>query len=112
MAAVINQKQRFIQDMDGSVISCTELVNCLDDGTIQTRNSMKYHSREIKRKFGIQFKYHYLRHTYGTMLANMNLPAHILKNQMGHARIQVTMQYYVANTDDSIKILKEIVNQL
>ena len=47
-AAVRAQKQRFIEDLDGSMISCCELVNCLPDGTIQTVNSMKYPSREIK----------------------------------------------------------------
>ena len=67
-AAIRQQKQRFIEDLNGSVISCTELVNCLSDGTIQTENSMKYPSREIKRKLNINFKYQYLRHTYGTLM--------------------------------------------
>ena len=63
LAAVREQKQRFIDDLDGSKVSSTELVNCLPNGTIQTVNSMKYPSREIKQKMGIDFKYHYLRHT-------------------------------------------------
>ena len=51
--AVREQKQRFIEDLDGKNISSTELVNCLPDGTIQTVNSMKYPTRHIKEKLGM-----------------------------------------------------------
>jgi len=43
----------------------------LYDGKIQTVNSMKYPTREIKHNLHIEFKYHYLRHTYGTFMAEM-----------------------------------------
>ena len=54
------QKMRIIDDLDGSKIPSTDLVNCLPNGTIQTLNSFKYPTREIKSKLGIAFKYHYL----------------------------------------------------
>ncbi len=111
-AAVRAQKQRFIEDLDGNVISCTELVNCLSDGTIQTVNSMKYPTREIKSKLGINFKYHYLRHTYGTMMAEMNTPAHLLCNQMGHGSIRVTQLYYLAVSDLGVETLQANLNLL
>ena len=111
-AAVRAQKQRFIEDLDGSMISCCELVNCLPDGTIQTVNSMKYPTREIKDKLGIDFKYHYLRHTYGTLMAEMNTPAHLLCNQMGHGNIHVTQLYYLAVSETGIDVLKKNLNQL
>jgi integrase len=71
-AALRMQNRRLIEDLDGTQIYSTDLVNCLPDGKIQTVNSMKYPTREIKSKLGIQFKYHYLRHTYGTMMAELN----------------------------------------
>ena len=111
-AAVRAQKQRFIEDLDGSTISCTELVNCLFDGTIQTVNSMKYPSREIKEKLGINFKYHYLRHTYGTLMAEMNTPTHLLCNQMGHGNIHVTQLYYLAVSKTGIEVLQKNLNNL
>ncbi len=111
-AAVRAQKQRFIEDLDGSIISCCELVNCLPDGTIQTVNSMKYPTREIKSRFGIEFKYHYLRHTYGTLMADMNTPMHLLCNQMGHGNIHVTQLYYLAVSESGIDALKRNLNQL
>ena len=110
-AAVREQKQRFIDDLDGSKISSTELVNCLPNGQIQTVNSMKYPTREIKR-MGINFKYHYLRHTYGTMMAELNTPQHLLCAQMGHAYIHVTQKYYLAVTKSGVDLLKSNINLL
>ena len=110
--ALREQKQRFIDDLDGGRISSVELVNCLPDGTIQTVNSFKYPSREIKAKFGIPFKYHYLRHTYGTMMAEMNTPAHLLCNQMGHGNIHVTQKYYLAISKMGIDALQANINRL
>lgn len=106
------QNQRFVQDIDGTLISSTELVNSLSDGRIQTVNSFKYPTREIKSKLNIDFKYHYLRHTYGTRMAEMNTPQHLLCNQMGHGNIHVTQQYYLAVSKDGIDILRNNINQL
>jgi Phage integrase family. len=111
-AALREQKQRFIDDLDGSKISSTELVNCLPDGTIQTVNSFKYPSREIKSRLGIEFKYHYLRHTYGTRMAEMNTPTHLLCDQMGHGNINVTQRYYLAVTKTGVDVLKNNLNRL
>ena len=110
-AAQRRQNAKIIQDLDGNMISCTELVNCLPNGKIQTVNSMKYHSRAIK-SLGIDFKYHHLRHTYGTMLANMNTPTHILCNQMGHASGKVTERYYLAVSKQGIDVLLNNLNAM
>ena len=111
-AALREQNQRIIEDLGGKKIPSTELVNCLPDGKIQTVNSMKYPSRELKNKYHIMFKYHYLRHTYGTMMAEMNTPTHLLCNQMGHGNIQVTQRYYIALSKAGIDILRENLNRL
>lgn len=105
-AKLREQKQRFIDDLDGTKISSTELVNCLPNGTLQTINSFKYPSREIKKKLNINFKYHFLRHTYGTLMAEMNTPTHLLCNQMGHGHIHVTQRYYIAVSKTGIDILR------
>lgn len=112
LAAIREQKQRFIDDLGGGKISSIELVNCLPDGTIQTVNSMKYPTREIKSRLGINFKYHYLRHTYGTLMAEMNTPTHLLCNQMGHGNIHVTQRYYIAISKSGIDVLQGNLNQL
>ncbi len=106
------QNQKFILDKQGKRVSCLELVNCLPEGKIQTVNSMKYHSRTLKEKYGIEFKYHYLRHTYGTQLAVLNTPTHILCNQMGHGNIQVTQRYYIAVSKSGIDALRTNLEKL
>lgn len=112
LAAQRAQNQTFITDIDGKKISSLELVNSLPNGKIQTVNSMKYHSRTIKSELGINFKYHHLRHTYGTRLAEMNTPTHILCNQMGHANGKVTERYYLAVSKPGIDILTHNLNAI
>lgn len=103
------QNQTFIKDLNGVMVSSLELVNSLPNGKIQTVNSMKYHSRNLQAEHNIKFKYHYLRHTYGTNLATLNTPSHILCNQMGHSSSQVTQKYYIAT---SAKGINELLNNL
>lgn len=111
-AALRQQNRRLLEDIDGSQFYATDLVNCLPDGKLQTVNSMKYPTREIKQKLGINFKYHYLRHTFGTLMAEMNTPTHLLCNQMGHGNIHVTQRYYIALCRTGIDILRDNLNQL
>lgn len=106
------QNCTYIYDVDGNKISSLELVNSLPNGKIQTVNSMKYHSRTIKKALKIDFKYHYLRHTYGTRLAELNTPTHILCNQMGHASGKVTERYYLAVSKSGIDILVRNLNAI
>lgn len=112
LAAQRAQNQTFIIDVDGKKISSLELANSLPNGKIQTVNSMKYHSRTIKVELGIDFKFHHLRHTYGTRLAEMNTPTHILCNQMGHASGKVTERYYLAVSKLGIEVLQNNLNSL
>ena len=103
---VRNQNQTMITDTNGNSLSSLVLVNSLLNGKIQTVNSMKYHAKTIKETLGINFKYHYLRHTYGTRLAELNTPMHLLCNQMGHANSKVTEKYYIAVSKHGTDILK------
>lgn len=107
------QNRTIIRDeVSGSKLSSLELVNSLPNGKIQTVNSMKYHSRTIKDELGIDFKYHHLRHTYGTRLAEMNTPMHLLCNQMGHANGKITEQYYLAISKTGIDVLVKNLNSI
>ena len=113
LAAQREQNQTMIYDeVGGCMISSLELVNSLPNGKIQTLNSMKYHSRTIKKELGIDFKYHHLRHTYGTRLAEMNTPTHMLCNQMGHASGKVTERYYLAVSQTGVGVLLKNLNAI
>lgn len=111
-AEIRNQRQTFLQDIDGNTISSLELVNSLPEGKMQTVNSMKYHSQMIKENLKIEFKFHYLRHTFGTLLADLNTPAHLLCKQMGHSNIQVTQKYYISFSENAVDILRHNLNKI
>ena len=106
------QNQTMITDENRKSFSSLLLVNSLPNGKIQTVNSMKYHTRKIKETLGIDFKYHYLRHTYGTRLAEQNMPTHLLCNQMGHASGRVTEKYYIALSKRGSEIIKDKLERL
>lgn len=112
MAERREQNLTMLMDLSNEKISSLELVNSLADGKMQTVNSMKYHSQKIKAKCGIEFRYHYLRHTYGTQLATMNTPMHILCNQMGHASGRVTQMYYLGNSKEGLEVLKSNLDKI
>ena len=104
-------RARRIIDIDGTVISATELVNCSADGTLYTRYSFKYHARELKKR-GIEFRYHNLRHTYGSRMANAGVPQHLLLKMMGHGNIQVTQRYYLGMNDEGIDIINRKLEEM
>ena len=106
------QNQTMITNENGKLFSSLLLVNSLPNGKIQTVNSMKYHTRKIKDTLGIDFKYHYLRHTYGTRLAEQNMPTHLLCNQIGHASGRVTEKYYIALSKRGTDIIKDKLERL
>ena len=111
-AEVRRQKSISIPTSSDKIVSSLYLVNTLPNGKPQTVNSMKFHSQKIKRELGITFKYHYLRHTYGTRLAEMNTPIFLLCNQMGHASSKVTEKYYLGMSKRGIDLLLNNLNQL
>ncbi len=112
MGDLRRQNQKIIADLDGTALSSLDLVNSLPNGKIQTVNSMKYHSRTIQAELKIPFKFHYLRHTYGTCMADLNTPAHLLCDQMGHGNIHVTQKYYLAISKTGVEILNDNLNRI
>lgn len=50
---------------------------------------------EIIQKTGIpHFRFHDIRHTYASLLLQQGTPLHYVKEQMGHASIQTTVDIY------------------
>ncbi len=111
-AAQRQQNEMFISDIDEEKISSLQLVNTLPNGKIQTEWAIKHHARPLKEHYKIEFKFHKLRHTYGTMLALLNTPSHILCNQMGHSKSSTTHKYYLAVSEEGISELKNNLERL
>ena len=111
-AAQRAQNEKFVINVDETKISSLQLVNTQPNGKIQTEWAIKHHARPLKEHYKIEFKFHNLRHTYGTNLALLNTPAHILCNQMGHSKSSTTHKYYLAVSEQAIEELKNNLNQL
>ena len=112
LAAQREQNEKFIINIDERKISSLMLVNTQPNGRVQTEWAIKHHARPLKEKYNIGFKFHNLRHTYGTNLALLNTPAHILSNQMGHSKSSTTHKYYLAISEEGIDTLKENLSRL
>lgn len=106
------QNEKMVYDEEGKTISSLQLVNTLPNGRIQTEHAIRHHSKHIRNLHDIDFKYHNLRHTFGTRLAMMNTPEHILLNQMGHSKSSTTHKYYLAMSIEGIQSLKDNINRL
>lgn len=111
-AAQRQQNEMFIIDLDGKKISSLELVNTLPNGKIQTEYAIKHHARPLKEHYKIEFKFHTLRHTYGTTLATLNTPSHILANQMGHGKNSSAFKYYLAVSEEAVEELRNNLERL
>lgn len=111
-AAQRQQNEMFILNIDNTKISSLELVNTLPNGKIQTEYAIKHHARPLKEHYKIEFKFHTLRHTYGTTLAMLNTPSHVLANQMGHGKNSSAYKYYLAMSKEGIDELKNNLEQL
>ena len=103
------QNEKMVYDDVEGTISSLRLVNSLPNGRIQTEHAIRHHSKFISELYSIHFKYHNLRHTYGTKLALMNTPEHILLNQMGHSKSSTTHKYYLAMSEQGVC---ELLNNL
>ena len=106
------QNEIMIHDVEKGKVSSLELVNTLPNGRIQTAHSIRHHRKYIEREFKLSFKYHNLRHTYGTKMAIMNTPEHVLLNQMGHTKSSTTHRYYLAISEAGLDELKTNINKL
>ena len=106
------QRERLIPDSAGGFVSSLQLVNSTPGGEMRTPNSMKRHVKQLRDEHGINFKFHYLRHTYGTRMAEMGTPPHLLCSQMGHASSKVTERYYLTTSKSGADLIRENANRL
>lgn len=89
-----------------------DFVNRRPNGTLLTANSMKSWSIKIKQQLGIDFKYHYLRHTHATELASTNIPLLVLMKRLGHSKIEITQKYYLGKSETADKLMREALEKL
>lgn len=74
------------------------LVMVKENGEYHGTDSMKYPSKVAKYELGIDFKFHSLRHTHGTMLYENGAAVKDIQDRLGHSTYEITMDTYVENT--------------
>ena len=89
-----------------------DFINRKDNGELLTINSMKYWTKEIKAKTGIDFKYHSLRKTHLTQLAAMNTPVIEVMKRAGHKKYETTMKYYINKNLETKRLLLNNLSNL
>lgn len=76
-----------------------DFINIKQNGLMLTSDSEKFLARVIKSDLGIHFKFHNLRHTYATILAENGINPRYVQEQLGHAKLEFTLRYYTHVTE-------------
>ena len=90
--------ERLIKNKE-KLIEVTDFVNVKVNGEMLTTNSIKFMSRTIKTELGIDFKFHNLRHTYATILAESGISPRYVQEMLGHSKLEFTLRYYTHVTE-------------
>lgn len=80
-------------------IAVPDFINIKQNGAMLTSDSEKFMARIIKNDCGIPFKFHNLRHTYATILAENGAHPKYVQAQLGHSKFEFTLRYYTHVTD-------------
>jgi len=87
-----------------------DLINLKENGDYLTTDSAKVLARIAKSDCGILFKYHNLRHTHASWLAEHEVPAIVTKKRLGHTKEETTLRYYTHITQGMRDNLLEKLN--
>lgn len=71
-----------------------DLINLKENGDYLSTDSAKVLYRIAKEDCQIHFKYHNLRHTHASWLAEHGVPAIVTKKRLGHSKEETTLRYY------------------
>ena len=71
-----------------------DLINVKENGEMLTHNSIKFLARIIRDDLHIPFKFHNLRHTYATILAESGISPRYVQEMLGHSKLEFTLKYY------------------
>ena len=88
----LERNKEFLMEID-------DFVNVKFNGEMLTTNSIKFMSKVCKKDLGINFKYHNLRHTYATILAESGVSPRYVQEMLGHSKLEFTLRYYTHITE-------------
>lgn len=81
-------------------------------GELLTPSSAKQITK-VARELGLMhYRFHYLRHTHASMLANRNVSALLLKERLGHEKVDTAWSFYSHATQQARSELRAVLDQM
>jgi integrase len=94
------------------IVDNLDFINVKPNGELLTPDSEKVLGRLARNELELNFKYHNLRHTHCSRLAEMNVPMVVVKQRLGHSKEETTMRYYTHLTEGMRENLVNSLNSL
>ena len=96
-------KRNFVTDRliknKETLLEIPDFINIKRNGDMLSTNSIKFMSRVFKKDLNIPFKFHNLRHTYATILAESGVNPRYVQEMLGHSKLEFTLRYYTHVTE-------------
>lgn len=87
-----------------------DFINVKPNGELLTPDSEKVLGRIARAEMVCNFKFHNLRHTHASFLAEKGLPVVVVKARLGHAKVETSLRYYQHVTDGMRENLLNTLN--
>ena len=82
-------------------------------GTPLEPDNLRRHWEPLKAALGVELRFHDLRHTCVSLLLDLGVPPHVVREIVGHADIGVTMQIYAhASLDERRRAMDALDGRL
>lgn len=76
-------------------------------------DNLRRHWEPLKAALGVELRFHDLRHTCVSLLLDLGVPPHVVREIVGHADIGVTMQIYAhASLDERRRAMDALDGRL
>lgn len=100
----VNNHQKQFQ---GAKYSDNDLICCNDNGEFLNPQTLYHAFKRFIKSSGLpNIRFHDLRHSYATMLIDLNIPIKVISQNLGHSSTAVTDMVYA----DSIQARKDVAN--
>ena len=93
-------------------IEVNDFINVKENGEMLTHNSIKFLARIIRDDLHIPFKFHNLRHTYATILAESGISPRYVQEMLGHSKLEFTLKYYTHITGHMADMARMAIDKM